>query len=345
MPPTGRSISGITRGRVGRRLLPPRSALGHAGDRLRRHRQLHAALRLARRPTMPMRRARLDLRSGLPARQRRGRRGVRLVSMPTPPTARRRSARRSPTAPTARTGCFATRISRSWWSNPHVDRPGGVEAAQPTAWVPRSKPIWFTELGCPAVDKGPNQPNVFHDPKSSESFFPYFSPRLARRPDPAPLPPGDLRPLGRAGEQPGLGRLRAGGWSTRRAACLGLGRAALSRLSRRAATSGPTATTAARALAERPARLGVARRAWCASSAGVPGCPTTRSTPRRSRGRAGLYHQRDRKPARLDRTVGAAVRLRRASRPRASSVSSRAAGERWRQSSSTILRRRGGTAR
>ncbi|MFO1208804.1 MAG: glycoside hydrolase/phage tail family protein [Amaricoccus sp.] len=62
-----------------------------------------------------------------------------------------------------------------WWSHPHVDRVGGVKATAPTAWVPRSKPIWFTELGCPAVDKGTNQPNVFYDPKSSESFLPYYS--------------------------------------------------------------------------------------------------------------------------------------------------------------------------
>ncbi|RJL06943.1 hypothetical protein C9E82_22050 [Paracoccus siganidrum] len=64
---------------------------------------------------------------------------------------------------------------RAWWSNPHHNRPGGSEAASPTAWVPQSKPIWFTELGCPAVDRGTNQPNVFYDPKSSESFFPHFS--------------------------------------------------------------------------------------------------------------------------------------------------------------------------
>jgi hypothetical protein len=63
----------------------------------------------------------------------------------------------------------------SWWSNPHYDRIGGVEAGAPTAWVPRSKPVWFTELGCPAVDKGPNQPNVFSDPKSSEAALPHFS--------------------------------------------------------------------------------------------------------------------------------------------------------------------------
>ena len=37
------------------------------------------------------------------------------------------------------------------------------------------KPIWLTEFGCPAVDKGANQPNVFVDAKSSESALPYFS--------------------------------------------------------------------------------------------------------------------------------------------------------------------------
>ena len=37
------------------------------------------------------------------------------------------------------------------------------------------KDIWLTEFGCPAVDKGANQPNVFVDAKSSESALPYFS--------------------------------------------------------------------------------------------------------------------------------------------------------------------------
>nr|WP_272210661.1 glycoside hydrolase TIM-barrel-like domain-containing protein [Marinicella sp. W31]MDC2876562.1 glycoside hydrolase TIM-barrel-like domain-containing protein [Marinicella sp. W31] len=64
-----------------------------------------------------------------------------------------------------------------WWSHPHHDRIGGSEMATPTAWTPMSKPIWFTELGCPAVDKGSCQPNVFVDPKSAESAYPYFSNR------------------------------------------------------------------------------------------------------------------------------------------------------------------------
>jgi hypothetical protein len=70
---------------------------------------------------------------------------------------------------------FRYKDLESWWSNPHFDRPGGVESATPTDWVPESKPIRFTEFGCPAIDRGTNQPNVFHDPKSSESAAPYFS--------------------------------------------------------------------------------------------------------------------------------------------------------------------------
>lgn len=64
---------------------------------------------------------------------------------------------------------------RGWWQNQHFDRVGGAEASSPSAWVPGSKPFWFTELGCPAVDKGANQPNLFPDPKSSEGAVPWFS--------------------------------------------------------------------------------------------------------------------------------------------------------------------------
>lgn len=64
---------------------------------------------------------------------------------------------------------------KNWWSNPHRDRPDGMEVGETTAWVPQSKPIWFTELGCPAIDKGTNEPNRFVDPKSVESAVPHFS--------------------------------------------------------------------------------------------------------------------------------------------------------------------------
>ena len=62
-----------------------------------------------------------------------------------------------------------------WWSNPHVERVGGHELAEPTAWVPKSKPVWLLEFGCPAVDKGANRPSAFPDPKSSENSLPPFS--------------------------------------------------------------------------------------------------------------------------------------------------------------------------
>lgn len=70
---------------------------------------------------------------------------------------------------------FRFKDIEAWWANAHYDRPGGVEAGSPTGWVPQGKPIWLTELGCPAIDKGANQPNVFFDPKSAQSALPYFS--------------------------------------------------------------------------------------------------------------------------------------------------------------------------
>ena len=57
-----------------------------------------------------------------------------------------------------------------WWNNPHVN-PDSLT----TSWIPGSKKIWFTEFGFPSVDGATNQPNVFYDPTSSESFFPYHS--------------------------------------------------------------------------------------------------------------------------------------------------------------------------
>ncbi len=48
-----------------------------------------------------------------------------------------------------------------WWSYPHHERVGGARAAVPTAWVPQSKPIWLTRIGCQPVDLGANLP----DPK------------------------------------------------------------------------------------------------------------------------------------------------------------------------------------
>ncbi|MBI1217483.1 MAG: host specificity protein [Rhodobacteraceae bacterium] len=70
---------------------------------------------------------------------------------------------------------FRAKDFANWWGQAHYQRPGGVRDDVPTAWVPQGKPIRFTEMGCPAIDKGTNEPNKFVDPKSSESSVPRFS--------------------------------------------------------------------------------------------------------------------------------------------------------------------------
>ncbi|WP_265500846.1 baseplate multidomain protein megatron [Paracoccus beibuensis] len=64
---------------------------------------------------------------------------------------------------------------KGWWQNLHYDRPEGVRQREATAWIPGMKPIWFTELGCAALDKATNQPNKFLDAMSSESMLPHYS--------------------------------------------------------------------------------------------------------------------------------------------------------------------------
>ncbi len=57
-----------------------------------------------------------------------------------------------------------------FWNNTHIN-PNSVA----TGWIPQSKKIWFTEYGFPSVDCATNQPNVFYDPSTGGSSFPYFS--------------------------------------------------------------------------------------------------------------------------------------------------------------------------
>ena len=70
---------------------------------------------------------------------------------------------------------FRFKDIKSWWSKSHFERLSGDEASVPTAWIPQSKPIRFTEYGCAAVDKGSNEPNKFVDLYSSESSLPVGS--------------------------------------------------------------------------------------------------------------------------------------------------------------------------
>lgn len=67
---------------------------------------------------------------------------------------------------------FQPKNLTEWWKNQHFDRPGGIESATPTTWIPESKPFWFTEVGFPAVDLAAVQPNVFPDEKSDEGRLP-----------------------------------------------------------------------------------------------------------------------------------------------------------------------------
>jgi len=57
-----------------------------------------------------------------------------------------------------------------FWNNAHTNPDSST-----TAWTPNSKKIWFTEYGFPSVDGATNEPNVFYDPNSSSSAFPYYS--------------------------------------------------------------------------------------------------------------------------------------------------------------------------
>ena len=67
---------------------------------------------------------------------------------------------------------FRQKDIAGWAGAYHHERPGGVRKASPTGWVPGTKPVRLTEIGFAAVDKGGNAPNVFVDPKSSESALP-----------------------------------------------------------------------------------------------------------------------------------------------------------------------------
>ena len=62
---------------------------------------------------------------------------------------------------------YAWKNLEYWWKNTHTNPDMNT-----TAWTAKQKPVWFTEFGFPSVDGAANQPNVFVDPSSSESFYP-----------------------------------------------------------------------------------------------------------------------------------------------------------------------------
>ncbi len=62
---------------------------------------------------------------------------------------------------------YAWKNVMNWWNSTHTN-----PNATGTAWTAKMKPVWFSELGFPSVDGCANQPNVFIDPDSVESFYP-----------------------------------------------------------------------------------------------------------------------------------------------------------------------------
>jgi hypothetical protein len=120
---------------------------------------------------------------------------------------------------------FRAKDLAGWWGNAHHPRTGAVRAALPTGWVPRSKPIRFTEYGCAAVDKGTNEPNRFLDARSSEGGLPrasdgrrddamqqqYYRAFARHYADPANNPDSDVY----AGRMVDMDRAHAWAWDAR----------------------------------------------------------------------------------------------------------------------------------
>lgn len=62
---------------------------------------------------------------------------------------------------------YAWKNLEHWWNSTHTN-----PDSSGTSWTAKMKPVWFTEFGFPSVDGAANQPNVFYDPTSSESYYP-----------------------------------------------------------------------------------------------------------------------------------------------------------------------------
>lgn len=76
---------------------------------------------------------------------------------------------------------LANKQIRWWWNNSHRaiyddgDGTGWQPRGPATAWNSQSKSVTFVEYGFASRDRSTNQPNVFFDPKSTESLTAYWS--------------------------------------------------------------------------------------------------------------------------------------------------------------------------
>lgn len=61
---------------------------------------------------------------------------------------------------------WAIKNLERWWNSSH---------GRDSSWVPRMKPVWFTEFGFPSIHRSANQPNVFWNPNCSDGAIPHHS--------------------------------------------------------------------------------------------------------------------------------------------------------------------------
>ena len=176
------------------------------------------------------------------------RRGLRLVLQGARGRDAADCAARSATAPMASPGSIGSRTSAAGGRTSTTSGSRGVRQTTGTLWVPQSKPVWFTEIGCAAIDKGTNQPNKFLDPKSSESALPQvFDWARATTRSSASICARSFAYWQDEANNP-VSEIYGGRDDRHGAcACLGLGRAAVSRLPQQYCACGATATTMAMA--------------------------------------------------------------------------------------------------
>ena len=206
---------------------------------------------------------------------------------------------------------FRYKDLRAWWSNPHYDRPGGVESRNADGMGAAIQADLVHRARLSRHRPGHQPAERLLRPEVLGELHAAFLAGLARRRDPARLSRGDVSLVGRCREQPGVLGLRRPDGARPRMRRLDLGRAALSvlpgpdrRLDRwRELAAGP--------LADRASRRGVAGRT---RSAPLSPRRAARVPDRRlrslGRGRR-LRHHGARKPARFDHHAVAPLRLRR----------------------------------
>ena len=190
-------------GRVGRRALPPRSALGVPGDRFRRDRQLHAAVGLAGRArAMPTRRRGRSTTSTISRATSRAARAS-TGTMPTPPG--RDAQERTPIADGAYGEDWVFRykdlvelvVEAAPSTGSAASRP-----AAPTAWVPQIEADLVHRARLPGGRQGHEPAERLPRSEVVGELLSLLFERLARRLHPVSLSSGDVRALERSGEQP-----------------------------------------------------------------------------------------------------------------------------------------------